>query len=72
MHPSSTTRDKLRTVLASEKSDVNQRFERYKTLTLKIADYQVGNGPAPTEDEFNQWLADVQHTVDLKKMIGAN
>ena len=60
---------KLRTLLIAEKSDCNGRLQRYESLTLKIADYQVGICPAPTEEEFTQWLADVEHAVNLKTVL---
>lgn len=61
---------KLHTAILAEKSDANERLLRYKSLSAKIADYQIGVGSAPTEDEFKQWLADVEYAVDLKKMLG--
>jgi hypothetical protein len=62
--------EKLRAALIAEKSDAHARMLRYKLLTTKIAEHQVGHGPAPTEEEFTQWLADVKYAVDLKKMMG--
>lgn len=70
MKHSSPAKDKLKNALEAEKDDSNARLLRYKSLTAKIADYQVGKGSAPTEEEFNQWLADVKHAVDLKTMMG--
>ena len=64
-----TSTEKLRTLLIAEKSDCIGRLQRYKALTLKIADYQVGVCPAPTEEEFTQWLADVEHAVSLKAVL---
>ena len=64
-----TSTEKLRTLLIAEKSDCIGRLQRYKALTLKIADYQVGVCPAPTEEEFTQWLADVEHAVSLKTVL---
>lgn len=69
MYSSLTSAQKLRSVLISEKSDCNQRLERYKTLTQKITDYQMGRGSAPTEEEFSQWLVDVEHAVDLTTVL---
>ena len=69
MKNSSPAANKLRVVLREEKSECNQQLQRYKSLTQKIADYQVGIGPAPTEEEFAQWLTDVKHAVDLKIML---
>lgn len=65
-----TSTEKLRAALIAEKSDDNVRIQRYKDLTEKIAQHQLGHGPAPTEEEFTQWLADVKRTVALKKLIG--
>ena len=64
-----TTAEKLRTLLIAEKSDCGGRLQRYQSLTLKITDYQVGVCPAPTEEEFTQWLADVEHEVSLKTVL---
>ena len=64
-----STAEKLRTLLIAEKSDCDGRLQRYKSLTLKIANYQVGVCPAPTEEEFIQWLADVEHEVSLKTVL---
>ena len=69
MHNSLTSAQKLRTVLIAEKSDSNHRINRYKSHTQKIAEYQMGRGPAPTEEEFNQWLADVKHAVNLNTLM---
>ena len=69
MYSSLTSAQKLRTVLIAEKSDSDQRLKRYKSHTQKIADYQMGRGPAPTEDELNQWLADVNHAVNLNTLM---
>ena len=69
MYTPFTSTQRLRAVLIAEKSDCNERLKRYKSLTQKIADYQVGIGPAPTEEEFNQWLEDVKHAVDLNTVL---
>ena len=69
MYNSLTSAQKLRTVLIAEKSDSNLRINRYKSHTQKIAEYQMGRGPAPTEEEFNQWLADVKHAVNLNTLM---
>ena len=66
----SPTTKKLEAAFEAEKIASELSLVRYKSLTAKIADYQVGQGPAPTEEEFTQWLADVKHAVDLKNMLG--
>lgn len=62
--------EKLKAALAAEKLASDQRLASYKFLSTKIADYQVGAGPAPIKEEFTQWLADVEYAVGLKKMLG--
>lgn len=69
MNYSLTSAQKLRTVLGVEKSDTIQRQHRYILLTQKIADYQMGTGPAQTDDDLRQWRDDVKHAVDLKTVL---
>ena len=69
MYTSLTSAQKLRTVLIAEKSESNRQLKRYKSHTQKITDYQMGRGPAPTEEEFNQWLGDVKHAVNLNTLM---
>ena len=68
----STNTEKLKAALIAEKSDEHAREQRYKALTAKIAEHQMSHEPAPTEEEFTQWLADVKHAVDLKKMMAGS
>ena len=60
---------KLKLALAQEKLASQVCMTRYKALTSKIAQFQMGEGPAPTEEEFTQWLADVKYAVELKKLL---
>ena len=72
MNYSLTSAQRLRTVLGMEKSDSIERQQRYRLLTQKIADYQMGTGPAQTDVELNQWRADVKHAIDLKTVLAVS
>lgn len=61
--------DKLRLAVAAEKLAAEASLARYKVLSAKITAFQMGDGHAPTEDEFNQWLADVHRAVELKRLL---
>lgn len=65
----SMSNDKLRRAVDDEKLAATASPDLYKLLSTKITQYQMDKGPAPTEDEFNQWLADVKYAVDLRKML---
>jgi hypothetical protein len=69
MPKTTTNTEKLRAAVVVEHGEAHLRAERYKILTAKIAAHQVGKGEAPTEEEFTQWLVDVKHAVNLKKMM---
>lgn len=64
-----THTEKLKGATVAEKSEVHSRAERYKALRANTAAHQVSFGLAPNEEEFTQWLADVKHAVNLKKMM---
>ena len=72
MNYSLTSAQKLRTLLGVEKSHTIERQDRYKLLTQKIADYQMGTGPAQTDEELKQWRADVKHAIDLKTVLAVS
>lgn len=58
----------LKRAIADERRSARQRVKRYEALTEKMTNYQQGNGPAPTSEEFDQWRADVEARVALKLM----
>ena len=60
---------KLRQALAEEKLAAETSMVRYRSLTAKITQFQMGEGPAPTEAEFSQWVADVNRAVELRKLL---
>jgi TorA maturation chaperone TorD len=61
--------EKLRQAVAAEKRATADSLALYLLLTEKIEKYQVGEGPAPTELEFTQWLAEVKRAVTLRKLL---
>ncbi len=61
---------KLKQVLRAEKLVIDASQALYKNLTTKIEQFQIGKGPAPTEEEFNQWIAEVKKAVELKRALG--
>lgn len=56
----------LKHAIAEERREAQQRVQRYKALTKKMNKYQQGTGPAPSNEEFDQWRADVETFVALK------
>ena len=63
------TTEKLREAVFAEQRAAAFSVSLYRALTEKIEKYQLGEGPAPTEEEFKQWIAEVQHAVTLKKLL---
>ena len=61
--------DKLQHAVKEEKLAAKASLARYKVLSAKITAFQMGDGPAPTEEEFNHWLADVHRAVALKRLL---
>jgi hypothetical protein len=59
---------KLLQAVAAEKEAMASSLVRYQALTAKIAAYQSGEGPEPTEVEFLQWRDDVKLAVRLKQL----
>ncbi len=55
--------------MAAEKRATADSLTLYRSLTEKIEKYQLGEGPAPTEQEFTQWLAEVKRAVALRKLL---
>lgn len=62
--------DKLMQAVRAEKMAIAASELLYKSLTSKIKLFQTGKGPAPTEAEFNLWIAEVEKTVELKRLLG--
>ena len=67
-HTNSPNTTKLSQAAAAEKEALAARLIRYKALTSKIAAYQSGDGPEPTEAEFLQWRTDVKLASRMKTL----
>lgn len=67
--PGGVNSEKLREAVAAEQRATAASLALYQALTQKIEKYQLGEGVAPTEDEFTQWLAEVNHAVTLRKLL---
>ena len=61
--------EKLHSAVEAEQCACAASLSRYKALTGKIESYQLGVGPAPTEEEFTQWIAEVKRAVALRKLL---
>lgn len=61
--------NKLKQAVQAEKLAIAASTALYQNLTKKITRFQMGKGPAPTEAEFKQWVAEVEKAVDLKRML---
>ena len=61
--------DGLIQAVAAEKLAIAESQALYQNLTAKITQYQTGQGPAPTEAEFNQWLAEVEKAIALRRVL---
>lgn len=60
---------KLKQALQAEKQAIIASQTLYENLTTKIHQFQTGTGPAPTEAEFTQWIAEVEKAVELKRVL---
>lgn len=61
--------DGLKQAVAAEKLVIAASQALYQSLTAKITQFQTGQGAAPTEAEFNQWLAEVEKAIALKRVL---
>ena len=61
--------DGLIQAVADEKLVIAASQALYQSLTAKITQFQTGQGPALTEAELNQWLAEVEKAIELKRVL---
>ena len=59
----------LKLAIEAEKSAILASQVLYKSLTLKIKNFQTGRGVQPTEEEFKLWIAEVEKAVELKRVL---
>lgn len=47
----------LQAAIEAEKHTIDHREAAYMQLAIKMLHYQAGKGPAPSVEEFQDWLA---------------
>ncbi len=68
MNDKEASLERLRLAAIGEVEAVRQRLARYEALTNKIIQYQAGEGPAPSVEEFLMWREDVEMALAIKKL----
>lgn len=61
-------REKLDGAIAQERQAQRDARKIYEELTAKMWAYQTGNGPPPTNEDFEQWSAAVEQRVKVKQL----
>ena len=67
-HSHNPDAEKLLQAVLVEKQAMASSLVRYEALTAKLAAYQSGEGPEPTEAEFLQWREDVKLAIRLRAL----
>ena len=67
-HSHNPDAEKLLQAVLAEKQAMASSLVRYEALTTKLAAYQSGEGPEPTEAEFLQWREDVKLAIRLRAL----
>ena len=68
MSPSPESPDQLREAITMEKQDTALRAAELESLTAKMNAYQLGNGPAPSIEEFTQWRAATEKSLLVRRL----
>ncbi len=68
MTPKDASLEKLRQAALGEAQAVKDRLARYVALTEKMVNYQAGEGPAPSVEDFVQWREDVELALAIKQL----
>ena len=67
--PSKTpAREKLDGAIAHERQAHQEARQIYEELTAKMWAYQTGQGPAPTNKDFEMWSQAVEQRVKVKQL----
>lgn len=61
-------REKLDGAIAQERQAQREARQIYEELTEKMWAYQTGKGPAPTNEDFEQWSQAVEQRVKVKQL----
>ena len=68
MPEKTNAREKLDGAIAEERQAQRDARHIYEELTAKMWAYQTGKGPAPTNDDFEQWSEAVEQRVKVKQL----
>ena len=60
--------DKLRQAISMEKHEVALRAAELESLTARMKAYQLGNGPAPSIEEFAQWREATEKSLLVRRL----
>jgi thymidylate kinase len=61
-------RERLDGAIAQERQAQREARQIYEELTEKMWAYQTGKGPAPTNEDFEQWSQAVEQRVKVKQL----
>jgi len=68
MPAKTNAREKLDGAIAEERLAHQEAKQIYDELTAKMWAYQTGNGPAPTNEDFEQWSQAVEQRVKMRQL----
>lgn len=68
MPEKTNAREKLDDAIAQERQAQRDARQIYEALTAKMWAYQTGNGPAPTNEDFEQWSQAVEQRVKVRQL----
>jgi len=68
MPAKTNAREKLDGAIAEERQAHLDAKQIYDELTAKMWAYQTGSGPAPTNEDFEQWSLAVEQRVRMKQL----
>lgn len=68
MPEKTNAREKLDGAIAQERQAQRDARKIYDELTAKMWAYQTGKGPAPTNEDFEQWSQAVEFRVKAKQL----
>ena len=61
-------REKLQEAITDERAASLEAERIYEQLTAKMQAYQMGSGPAPTNEDFLLWSRAVERRIRLKQI----
>lgn len=61
-------REKLQEAISDERTASREAERTYELLTAKMRAYQLGSGPAPTNEDFLLWSRIVEQRVKMKQI----